>query len=154
VSTTDTVTTGTLEHAEELFRALREGSADKVAVVLGKAAQQTEPTGDSVDIAQLVRAAVPLVQGLSAGGRQAAAGAADTLGDSSKPLGTWEAELPQIAMYGDGRPGSGGIHMLWEGIAAVGKAIYNAVGGGDGGGDGDKKFQYDSGYDPSQDAQN
>ncbi|WP_381560880.1 hypothetical protein [Streptomyces eurythermus] len=162
MSTTDTVTTATLEQAEELFRALREGSADRVAEVLGKAAQQTEPAGDPVDIEQLIGAAVPRISGLTDRGQQAARGAAGTLGDAGRPSGVWEAEPPQIVMYkekyyGDGRPGSGGLQMLWDGIYAVGKAVYNAVGGSgssDGGSSGDGKFTYDNGYDPSRDAQN
>ncbi|CAL9676882.1 hypothetical protein [Streptomyces sp. enrichment culture] len=141
-----TVTSGAMEQLEELVRALKEGSTDKVTQALAKAVQNPQPGGKSIDIEGALRSAVPQgVQALADGVGRTASGAADTLGNATKPFGVWEAETPEIVM--------GLYTMLGSAAQGLGNAVASLFSGGGGGGE-RKPGTYDSGYDASRDAQN
>ncbi|MEU9039013.1 hypothetical protein AB0D45_29485 [Streptomyces sp. NPDC048352] len=114
-----TVTSGALEQLEALVQGLKEGSESKVKEALARACQEPAPGGQKIDIGQLVKSAAPKeVAALLDGGTKAAGGATGALGDATKPLGVWEAELPQIEM------------AWYDGLVSAVNAIGNALGGG------------------------
>ncbi|MET9957296.1 hypothetical protein ABZ135_37870 [Streptomyces sp. NPDC006339] len=86
-----------------------------------------------------------LIDGAGKAGGTVAGAAGDTLGKATRPLGTWEAENPQIVMVSQ------------PFVIAVVRVIANALGGGGGEGGGREQRKpgtYDNGYDASRDAQN
>ncbi|MGW7103275.1 hypothetical protein [Streptomyces sp. NPDC054838] len=114
-----TVTSGALEQLEALVQGLKEGSENKVREALAKACQEPAPGGQKIDIGQLVKSTAPKeVAALLDGGTKAAGGVTGALDDATKPLGVWEAELPQIEM------------AWYDGLVSAVNAIGNALGGG------------------------
>ncbi|MFJ9854888.1 hypothetical protein [Streptomyces sp. NPDC101150] len=125
-----TVTTGAIEQVEELLKALREGSESKVKQALAKGLQDPKPGGQQVDIERLIHSAAPQeLKDIIGVGQKAAGGAADTLGNVTKPFQAWEAEPPHITMM------LGSLMRKMGGIGGVVSKLGSALGIGGGGGE-------------------
>ncbi|MFJ9827163.1 hypothetical protein ACIRSU_22795 [Streptomyces sp. NPDC101160] len=144
------ITTGALEQLEELVKALREGSESKVREALTRAATNPDPGGQAVEVERLIVAAAPNgLAGLVDGGKKVAGGAADALRGATKPLGVWEAESPEIVMSGLGNLLNRAAKAVYDGVKSVVTSVASTATP-----PAKKVGQYDSGYDPSHDAQN